>query len=87
MNTIIFRKLQRFFHFYSQKLMNTLIFKGGDTPRHMCVNMSRKGSVGLFQMFFFKYFWNTVRERIACYNLIFLQIVKLKEKQGFILIF
>ena len=53
MNTIIFRKLQRFFHFYSQKLMNTLIFKGGDTPRHMCVNMSRKGSVGLFQIFFF----------------------------------
>ena len=52
MNTIIFRKLQRFFHFYSQKLMNTLIFKGGDTPRHMCVNMSRKGSVGLFQFFF-----------------------------------
>ena len=32
--------------------MNTLIFKSGDTPRHMCVNMSRKGSVGLFQKFF-----------------------------------
>ena len=51
-NTTIFKKLQRFFHFYSQKLMNTLIFKRGDTPRHMCVNMSRKGSVGLFQKFF-----------------------------------
>ena len=32
--------------------MNTLIFKCGDTPTHMCVNMSRKGSVGLFQKFF-----------------------------------
>ena len=52
MNTTIFKKLQRFFHFYSQKLMNALIFKGGDTPRHICVNMSRKGSVGLFQNFF-----------------------------------
>ena len=51
-NTIIFKKLQRFFYFYSQKLMNTLIFKRGDTPTHMCVNMSRKGSVGLFQKIF-----------------------------------
>ena len=54
-NTIILKKLQRFFHFYSQKLMNTLIFKRGDTPRHMCVNMSRKGSVGLFHKFFQKF--------------------------------
>ena len=51
-NIIIFQKLQRLFHCYSQKLINTLIFKRGDTPRHMCVNMSRKGSVGLFQKIF-----------------------------------
>ena len=52
MNTIIFKKLQRFFHFYSQKLINTLIFKGGDTPRHMCVIISPKGYVGLFHKCF-----------------------------------